>query len=69
MVKKNLKHFVEKSFSVFEGAPFRPFEHTMIFSAKYIYIFFLLNNHKNAFYTNSRFVSQKYAPNKKERNF
>ena len=40
MEKEKLKHFVEKSFSVFEGAPFKPFEQTMIFFPQNVLIFF-----------------------------
>ena len=66
--KKNLKHFAEKSFSVFKGAPFKSFEHTKTFFGKMFLIFFSTFI-KNAFGTNSRFFSHKYAHNKKERNF
>ena len=38
--KQSLKHFVEKSFSVFEGAPFKPFEHTMTFFPQNVFTFF-----------------------------
>ena len=34
------KHFAEKSFSVFKGAPFTPFEHSMTFSPKFSLFFF-----------------------------
>ena len=57
-VEKKLKQFAENSFSVFKGAPFKPFEHTMTFSAKCIKLF-ALTFIKNAFATNSRFFSDK----------
>ena len=38
--KKIKKHFVERSFSGFKGAPFKPFEHTMTFFRKMFLIFF-----------------------------
>ena len=40
-VEKKIKTFCrkKKTFSVFQGAPFKPFEHTMIFSAKCIFLF------------------------------
>ena len=54
MFKKKLKHFAEeeKSFSFSEGAPFKPFEHTMTSLRKIICLNFFLNIHKNAFDTN-----------------
>ena len=58
---------MEISFSVFEGAPFKHFKHTKTLSQN-VFNFFLTFI-KNAFDTNSRFVSQKWACNKKERNF
>ena len=39
----------------------------LFFRKMFLILFF--NIHKNAFDTNSRYVSQKYARNKKERNF
>ena len=62
------KHLVEISFSVFEGAPFKHFKHTKTFSRK-IFLIFFSTFLENAFGTNSRFVSQKCASNKKGRNF
>ena len=62
--KKNLKKFAEKkSFSVFEGTPFKPFKHTMTF-----FLFNLIFNiHKNAFDTNSRiFRKNMHVIKKKE---
>ena len=40
LTKNKNKHFVEKSFSLFEGAPFKHFEHTMTFFCKMFLIFF-----------------------------
>ena len=59
--KKNLQK--KKSFSVFEGAPFKPFKHTMTF-----FLFNLIFNiHKNAFDTNSRiFHKNMHVIKKKE---
>ena len=65
--EKQLKHLVEISFRVFEGAPFKHFEHSKTFSRKMFLIIFLTFV-KNAFDTNLIFVSQKCARNKKERN-
>ena len=59
---------MEISLSVFEGAPFKHFEHTKTFFPQNVFNFFSTFI-KNAFDTNSRFVSQKCARNKKERNF
>ena len=67
--EKKLKHFADKSFSVFEGAPFKSFEHAMTFLRKMHFFSFFSTFIKNAFDTNSRFFSQKYARNKKESNF
>ena len=39
------KHFLEISFSVFEGAPFKHFEHTKTFILK-IFLIFFFNIHK-----------------------
>ena len=55
-VEKILKKFAEKSFSVFEGLKGGPFEHTKTFFRQNVFHFI-----KNAFATNSRFFSQKYA--------
>ena len=57
----------KKSFSVFEGARYKPFEHTMTFFRKMFQFF--LTFMKNAFDTNSRIFAQKYTRNKKKRNF
>ena len=43
--QKNLNHFVGKSFSVLEGAPFKPFRNTMTFFPLNVFIFFF-NIHK-----------------------
>ena len=58
------KKIMEKSVSVFKGTPFKSFEHTMTFFRK-MFLKKILIIHKNAFYTNSRFWSQKYVHNKK----
>ena len=44
MVTNNYKYFVEISFSVFKGAPFKHFEHTKTFFPQNIFNF-LLNIH------------------------
>ena len=56
--EKNLKHFAEKSFSVIEGAPFKPFEHTMTYIRKMFFLIFFSILMKRAFYTNSRFFKK-----------
>ena len=69
MVKTIKKYFVEISFSVLERAPFKHFEHTKTFFREMFYFYFFFNIHKNAFGTNSIFVSQKCARNKKRKKF
>ena len=45
--KKTKKIFSrKKSFSVYEGAPFKPFKHTMTFSRNSFFLIFFLNIHK-----------------------
>ena len=60
MVKKKLKTFCGKSFSVFKGASFKPFEHTMTSFSKmfFFYNFFSFTFIKNAFDTSSRFFDK-----------
>ena len=68
-VKKKLKNILQKeSFSVFEGAPFKPFGHNMTYFRKMFLILFSTFI-KNEFGSKTRFFLQKYAHNKKERNF
>ena len=43
--EKNQQHFAEKSFSVFEGAPFKSFEHTKTFFPQKVFNF-VVNIHK-----------------------
>ena len=58
--EKKIKNILwKKSFSVFEGAPFKPFD---FFQQN---IFFSTFIKKNAFYNNSIFFAQKYARSKK----
>ena len=62
-VKKNIKIISQKKkkcFSVFEGAPFTPFKHTMTFSAKCLKNFFF-NIHKKNIWYQFKIFSQKYA--------
>ena len=49
---------MEKSFCVFEGAPFKPFKHTMTFFRK-MFLNFFKTIMKNEFDTNSRFFCHK----------
>ena len=68
MLNKNLKHFVEKSLIVFEVLKGGPFEHTKTYFHKmFFYLFFTFQ--KKSSDSNSGFVSQKYACNKKEIKF
>ena len=46
MFKKKLKHFAEKSFSVFEGLKGGPFEHTKTFFRKMFFLNFYVNIRK-----------------------
>ena len=55
-----VKKMQKKSFSVFKGTPFKPFKHTMTFSAKCLH-FFSTFIKKNTFDTKS----QKHPHNKK----
>ena len=66
--EKNLKHFVEQGFSVFEAAPFKPFKHIMTFFRQMFFNFFspFIKEHCLPIHN---FFPQKYARNKKERNF
>ena len=58
-------HFAEKKvFIVFVGVPFKPLKHTLTFFRQMSLTFM-----KNTFAPNSRMFSQKYAHDKKERNF
>ena len=50
--KKNI--MLKKTVSLFEGTPFKPFEHTKTFFRKILLIFFF-NIHENAFDNNSIF--------------
>ena len=52
---------------MFEGAPFKPFEHTMTFFRQIFKFFSTLK--ENAFDDNSKKISQAYACNTKIRNF
>ena len=63
MLEIFLKTFCKKSFSMIKGLKGGPFEHNKTFFRK-MYFF---KNHKNAFDTNSRFLSHKYARNRKDR--
>ena len=65
--KLKKKHFVEKSFSEFEGAPLSPSNTLWLFSAKCFSFF--LNIHKNCILYQFKIFSQKYARNKKKEIF
>ena len=66
MLKKKLKHFAEKSLSVFEVLKGDPFEHTKTYFHKMIFFNCFSPFIKNAFGSNSGIFSQKYARNKKK---
>ena len=73
MLKKNLKrkHFAEQSHSVFKGFKGGPFKHTQTFFflfSVFCFLFFLPFI-KNTFCINWKLFSEKYAGNKKERNY
>jgi hypothetical protein len=63
-----LKHFAEKSPSVFEGLKGAPSNTVKLFSTKCFFNFFPPFM-KNVFDTNSEFFPQKYARSKIERHF
>ena len=59
-VKKKLKkHFAEESFSVFKGAPFKPFEHTKTFCSLNVFNFVFNIHKKNPFYAKNIHVIEK----------
>ena len=61
-IEEKKKHFATKCFSVLERVPFKLFKHTTDFFHKMFLIFYI---HEKCMYTKSRFLSQKYAHNKK----
>ena len=69
MFKNKLKKklFAEKSYGVFEGLKGAPSNTLKLFFRQMFFSFFYLTFVKNAFDTNSRFFSQKYARKKRKK--
>ena len=67
--KNYLKHFAEKSHSVFEGLKGGPFEHTKTFFLQNVFNCFLKIHKKLILYQFNTFFHKKDAGNKKERNY